>query len=117
MLVAVPFYKIPRNEDNRREQIYDRMFELALRWEPFGAYDPSGEAVDYELVVQGRTILNRLVQGDAISQEHLDRAFEYLEAALSYYEQTDYEPYPGRNKEAYDNLLELRTELRSSFTT
>lgn len=116
MLRQVPFYCIPRTEDDRREQLYDRSFEMALRWHPCcPEVDPDGLGVDPELIETGKTTLRRLVQGDTVSQEHLNVARRYLDAAVSFYSIAVWEPYPRRNAEALHDMTEL-LELLSEVT-
>jgi hypothetical protein len=110
-LEQVNYYRIRRNEDDRRETIHDRLFEMALRWEPLTAFDPDGKGVDAEIVTAGKTHLNRLMQGDEVSERHLQMGLDYLIEAILYYDLTTYEPYPGRNKEAAADLRALSTEL------
>lgn len=107
LLTPVVYYTIPRNEEGARESIHDRAFILALRWEPLPEYDPNGVGVDPELVEHGRRHLNRLMQGDAVSGEHMRRAHIYLLKAIDYYSADPWEPYPGRNGEAVVDLRML----------
>jgi len=111
VLTIVPYYCIPRNDDDKRESIYDRLFEMALRWEPIPAHDPDDLGVDPELVTLGRTVLRRLVQGDCVSEAHRDAAIEYLRKAIEFYSAAPWESYPGRNNEAHTDMVNLLDEL------
>jgi hypothetical protein len=114
-LEAVPYYRLPRDEDGRRSFHWDRLFELALRWQPGvpipeGMVSASSRKTDTP-VHMGVAALTTLGGGGEISQRQLDAALSWLYAALSFYEGAIYEPYPGRNTEALGNLRELLDEL------
>jgi hypothetical protein len=119
MLTTVPYYRIPRDEDGKPSRLFDRTYEMALRWHAeidipdemvSAASKKKGEAP----VHAGEVALNLLRDANDISQRQLDAAFAYLHAAIAFYESDPwegFEPYPGRNAEAAANLRDLLDEL------
>ncbi|MET0441321.1 MAG: hypothetical protein ABW071_04985 [Casimicrobiaceae bacterium] len=120
MLTVVPYYRIPRDEDGRPSRLFDRAFELALRWQ--GDIDIPAEMISNASkrkgeapVHAGAVALHNLRDANDISQRQLDAAFAYLQAMIAFYEGDPwegFEPYQGRNKEAATNLRDLLDELR-----
>jgi hypothetical protein len=99
ILTTVPYFRVPRDDNERPDRQHFRVFNLALRWWP--------EIEDDELEAKGQSVLRRLETGDDISARHLRVGLDYLEAATDYYHSDPPEPYPGRNAEALGDLQAL----------
>jgi hypothetical protein len=99
VLQRVPFYRIPRIEEGRRNRSYDHVFENALRWQP-----------EFGTTERARGLMRRLMNGDTINEDELNLIVVYLFDAVAWY-QNDPEPYPGRNNEAINDIVRLRQAL------
>ena len=98
-IVAVTYFRIPRDQDGRRSRYFDREFENVLRWFP--------ESEDISDDHPGRSALRSLREGQDISVRQMDDAIAYLDRSYDYYQASPDEPYVGRNAEACRDVLEM----------
>jgi hypothetical protein len=119
ILETVPYYRIPRDDDGRPSRLFDRLFEMALRWHaeieiPADMVSSASKKRGDPPQHMGEVALHNLRDGNDVSQRQLDAALAYLRAAEAFYESNPWEgiePYPGRNQEAADDFQELLAEL------
>src|SRR4051812_1951960 len=103
-LEQVTYYRLAREDERgHRGSIVQRPFTMALRLQPDGIDDPGG------------AVLKQLASGDETSERRLWPARFSLISALAHYEGEPDEPYPGRNKEAADNIRELLDDLTAAL--
>lgn len=102
-LEPVTYYRLARDADGRPDHNShtQRLFTMALRWHP-------------EIDDAGATALHRLRAGDEIAERHLGAGVAYLRTAIVYYHAAEFEPYPGRDQEAINDLSALLNELEAS---
>jgi hypothetical protein len=100
-LEKLDYYRMARDEEDRRDQSNDRLFVMALRWTP--------DDIESE---EGKRHLLRLMAGDEVSERHLAGSLDYLVEAIMFYDNASRpEPYPGRNDEAAADLRALASAL------
>jgi len=108
MIVAVPYYAIPRNdadEDERQDEQFSYLVGKAMRWWPEHL---NMDELDF---AKGASALRSLAQGDAISECRLQLAIGYLIDAIAFYNQSEWEPWAGRNTMARDELQAVLEEI------
>lgn len=102
MVVEVPYYCIPRREeDNRRNGEFERLFTNVQRWWPQPREDDD----------EGLARLRQLANGERISAEHLNKALDYCHQAIAWYQGAP-EPFPGNNDLATADFMAMLAALQ-----
>ena len=108
MIVAVPHYAIPRNdadEDERLDERFGTLVGKAMRWWPEHL---NMDELDF---AKGASALRSLAQGDAISEGRLQLAIGYLIDSIAFYNQSEWEPWAGRNVMAAEELQAVLDQI------
>jgi len=100
-LVEIPYYCVPREEDERANSEFKRLFTNVQRWWP----QPREEGEP------GLGRLRALAHGERLPAEHVQQAIDYCLAAIEWYK-TAPEPFPGNNNHATADFVAILSVLQ-----
>jgi len=105
MIVAVPHYAIPQDTEDGSEEQFRHLIGKAMRWWPEHL---NMEELDF---AKGASALRSLAQGEALSERRLQLAIGYLIDSIAFYNQSEWEPWAGRNVMAAEELQAVLDEI------